>query len=755
MLSTDSIVAGSGTASLKPVRIRLALAVIALVLMAAFGLVRALMEPSTGWRLDVDAQQRVQAIELAGSGRLENVQSVRGINCQGTAMQVPLTADLMRETGGIAKYYSEHNTFYAAHAQLWTLISCSASAGQPLHFKHAEGEMALELSPKAWSELGLRFWFPWIFGVLAFSVGLAVWVYRPVDRSASWYLVASSCYAFWVMVVSAMGSRLLTHPSLGLQALHLACHLAGHLYVIGLCMLIWRFPASLDRPRLRENGLMWSMLAWAGIFMLIDVMQWVPTINFGFRLPNLVLVIALAVLFATQWRASRKDPLRRAPLKWLGFLLLITLSLAFLTTLFALANKWTAGRMAYGFAPMSLIFIGFVPLVTRLNLFRLELWWTRAWLWFLGGVLVMVLDALLAHWLVLDGSASLGLALALAGWLYFPVRQWLWQRFSLGALPATSEVLPAIVALSAPHDATRHARNDIWQSLWERQFLPQNIRELPTIERLDVQAQGQLLHIPAIGILPALELGMPMRGTRLFNLADLQRANEVFALTQRSLEAHDALEQGARLERQRIAADLHDDLGAKLLTIVQTARDPERGARVVELARQALEDMRLAVRGLSVNEVLASEAQADWRAELLQRLEVAGIHAQWESNDAPAAFCLSPTAQVQLTRIMRETISNVIRHSGAKHCQLRLVWSPTSLDLQIQDDGVGLPASQNVPGQRMGLGLSNIERRVHKLNGLLQWFSVEPHGLRMQISLPLAHLRSESNLSPINTTIIR
>ena len=109
---------------------------------------------------------------------------------------------------------------------------------------------------------------------------------------------------------------------------------------------------------------MWAMFAWAGAFMLVDVMQWVPTINLGFRLPNLALALLLAILYAAQWRMSAGVPLKRASLKWLGFLLLITLSLAFFTTLFAIANQWTVGRMAYGFAPMSLVFLGFVPLVT-------------------------------------------------------------------------------------------------------------------------------------------------------------------------------------------------------------------------------------------------------------------------------------------------------------------------------------------------------------------------------------------------------
>ena len=76
------------------------------------------------------------------------------------------------------------------------------------------------------------------------------------------------------------------------------------------------------------------------------------------------------------------------------------------------------------------------------------------------------------------------------------------------------------------------------------------------------------------------------------------------------------VEQFTERERKRIASDLHDDLGAKLLTIVHSA-DP---ARVPQLAREALEEMRLSVRGLAGRPVRLDDALADWRAETMVRL---------------------------------------------------------------------------------------------------------------------------------------
>jgi signal transduction histidine kinase len=92
--------------------------------------------------------------------------------------------------------------------------------------------------------------------------------------------------------------------------------------------------------------------------------------------------------------------------------------------------------------------------------------------------------------------------------------------------------------------------------------------------------------------------------------------------------------------------------------------------------------------------------------------------------------------------VLRETVSNVIRHSQAKHCEVEVHWNAQSLNIRVQDDGIGLPSVQVVPGQRQGLGLNNIERRVHKLGGLIRWGSNPGGGLCMQADIPLHALKS-------------
>jgi two-component system sensor histidine kinase UhpB len=171
------------------------------------------------------------------------------------------------------------------------------------------------------------------------------------------------------------------------------------------------------------------------------------------------------------------------------------------------------------------------------------------------------------------------------------------------------------------------------------------------------------------------------------------------------------VEQVTERERKRIAADLHDDLGAKLLTIVHTSESE----RISTLAREALEEMRLSVRGLTGKPVRLADALGDWRAEVVSRLAQAGIEGDWEApEDLPQT--LSARAYVQTTRILREATSNIIKHSGATHCSVKAGLADGDFQLVVQDNGDGI--SDQIDGRLdRGHGLASMKNRAKALAG--------------------------------------
>ena len=213
-----------------------------------------------------------------------------------------------------------------------------------------------------------------------------------------------------------------------------------------------------------------------------------------------------------------------------------------------------------------------------------------------------------------------------------------------------------------------------------------------------------------------------------------ERVKEVTAEIERNFSQLSELrvEQVTEKERKRIAADLHDDLGAKLLTIVHTSESE----RISTLAREALEEMRLSVRGLTGKPVRLADALADWRAETVLRLGQANIECDWKGPAEEIEHLLPARAYVQTTRILREAVSNIIKHSGASHCKVRSSVGERDFGLLVQDNGKGIPMELDGKLDR-GHGMSSMKHRAKQLQGQCLVESGPGYGTVIRLTLPL------------------
>ena len=198
-------------------------------------------------------------------------------------------------------------------------------------------------------------------------------------------------------------------------------------------------------------------------------------------------------------------------------------------------------------------------------------------------------------------------------------------------------------------------------------------------------------------------------------------------------------------ERLRMARDLHDLAGHSLATITLKAElarkllrvDVDRSEQQIldleHVSREALADIRKAVSGYR-RATLAVEA-----ASARTALEAAGIAPDLDRSLAARSGTLNPEAESALAWCLREAVTNVVRHSGARHCRVRLIEARVdgepSLTLEVLDDG---PVEPGDCAAVAGNGLSGLRERLLAVSteAALTAGPVEPSGFRLAATVP-------------------
>ena len=238
-----------------------------------------------------------------------------------------------------------------------------------------------------------------------------------------------------------------------------------------------------------------------------------------------------------------------------------------------------------------------------------------------------------------------------------------------------------------------------------------------------------LVPIPSWGARPVaarhvLVLKHSHKGQRLFTAEDARLAERVIEQLYRALSFDQAVEQGRSEERLRIAQDLHDDIGARLLTLMYQAPNAE----IEEYIRHTIQDLKTLTRGLAAQSHLLSEAAGEWKRDLSQRLATARCELDWHMFQ-DTDITLTMVQWSALTRIMRELVSNAISHAKAKRVQVTLRLENDRLTLSVEDNGMGRePATWS-----HGLGLGGVRKRVKQLGGSVRWLEVAPKGIRCEV----------------------
>lgn len=214
---------------------------------------------------------------------------------------------------------------------------------------------------------------------------------------------------------------------------------------------------------------------------------------------------------------------------------------------------------------------------------------------------------------------------------------------------------------------------------------------------------------------------------------------------ERQMEA----ERAAEHERARIARDMHDILAhAVSLMVVQAEAgpvvvrsDPARAEAAFDAIAAAGRDAMMQLRrmlGVLKDEEAprAPQPTIDDLPALADQVSHTGLRVAFASTGTPRP--VSPDCAVAAYRVTQEALTNIVKHAGANHADIRLTWEDDTLMLDITDDGHGLPSNgRGLPSG--GHGLIGIRERAAACGGSA---AARPRtdgpGFHVSVRLPLA-----------------
>jgi signal transduction histidine kinase len=696
-------------------RTRLFFGLTLLLLVISAALTAALSLPQSNWNFVGDIEANQLLARQDGNASL----AVEAFYLAGTKLAAQ--AILATEEPDVVPTYADFNQLMQQHSALATALK-----NDQLEIQLADGSRhQLQQRPRKLSDLSASFWLQLGCGASGLLICLLVLISQPNNNAIRAFAVTGLSYLLFTSAASIYSTRSLFIDGQWFHTLSMLNHTGAMLFSAALCSLLWNYPKVI-------GGKFVSITAYS-LFVLniiVDGLQLTEGPATGSYLWVFGVFLFGLVGSLVQWWFARKNPLARGAVRWL------------LVSIYAGTFFFAGGMMlpvilqippvasqALLFTTFLLMYAGLALGVIRYRLFDLERWWFSIWAWVLGGIAIVLVDIVLASLLTLSSTSSLILATATVGWIYFPVRQWCWRYISYRRGTQIESWLPQ--AVSRLIDVKSSLQLELaWEDAIKELFQPLFTQhQYRPCSQASIEDNGLNLVLPTLYETNCLVLQHANQGQRLFTREDRNNANTLLSLYRVMQQSLDARLQGAHAERDRIRQDIHDDLGAKLLSILRKSPQQEQQ----DLVREALNDLRDLLRSIEINPIEINLAIAQWEQETRQRLQNSNCKLHWQSIDSTENIELSPEQYSNLTRVLRESITNSLRHAEPQTISVVFSIQSNALHISVENDGCQVTTEKSSEG---GRGLSIMQTRIAKLQGSYQ-AEESDNSWRLQLRVPL------------------
>lgn len=219
------------------------------------------------------------------------------------------------------------------------------------------------------------------------------------------------------------------------------------------------------------------------------------------------------------------------------------------------------------------------------------------------------------------------------------------------------------------------------------------------------------------------------------------------AMKEYELNSIDMILEGQDKERQRIANDLHDNLGSMLATLKlnfenlrirkKELREEENKLyeRTDELIEEAYQKVRRIAHAKNAG-VFASEGLIPAIQKLAEKISIPG---KIQLQVIPFGFAdrLENSLEIAIFRTVQELSTNIIKHSQATEATIHLTDHGDSINIMIEDNGVGFDSSKINLDDADGMGLANITKKINQLGGSVEIDSTPGKGTTIIIDIPV------------------
>ena len=680
----------------------------------------ACLQPWMGVTFGVDEEGAVKivAVDPSGPGATLPVGAVVSIlqNDPRGPVVVLKAMDLVEEPDTIEGYQAFADFFRRQRGIHSLLAGKSVELSTPEGVRHE----ITPVWPRPLTSLPAVFWVQLIVGGGSFLIGAWVWSLKRHDLPARILVFVGLATMTFATAAAIYSTRELALSASLFRTLSALNHLGALSFGAGMIALFLVYPR-----RLVPVKTLWILPAIFGAWWLCDTLRVVfPGPAEGSAIPTMIEMVGILAAVGVQFFKTKGDAKGRATLRWFG--LTVALGAGLFVMLVIAPNIVGLPPLVsqgYAFLFFLLVFAGVAVGVARYRLFELEGWAFRI-LFYLGGVLLLVaVDAFLIFALSMDRTPALSLSLMAVVFLYLPLREMLSKRLMSRKGFRESLFRKMLdVALTTP-GGDQGAR---WRGLLQEIFEPLKIETGSPLASPAIEDDGVALSLPGVGALKPLRLTHAHRGRKLFAPRDVALADELCSMLGHAIESRMAYEKGVAEERSRIARDMHDNIGAQLISALHSPAAERKDTMI----RETLSDIRSIINNAPEAGRTLEETLAELRYEASDRLALAGLALDWRVEAEGVVELPSQTVHA-LRSILREAVSNTLKHADATAVTVLISQREGRVWFTITDNGRGLP--ENLIA---GNGLGNIRARVEALKGTVDIANALP-GLRLDIGIPV------------------